>query len=60
MFQEAMAHNKYIRISSMFKLMSEVVKLPCIIPTKIYGTNVHSIENLNSVIYGTKCELKNN
>lgn len=44
----------------MFKLMSEVVKLPCIIPTKIYGTNVHSIENLNSVIYGTKCELKNN
>lgn len=49
MFQEAMAHNKYIRISSIFKFMYEIVKLPCTFPTKIYGTNVHSIEKSSAL-----------
>lgn len=38
--------------------MYEIVKLPCTIPTKIYGTNVHSIENLSSALNGTELENK--
>lgn len=39
--------------------MYEIVKLPCTIPTKIYGTNVHSIENLDFAFKGTEHELGN-
>lgn len=57
MFQEAMAHNKYIRISSRDKFMYEIVKLPCTIPIKIYGSIVHFIKNIEFALNGTEFEF---
>lgn len=58
LFQEAMAHNnKYIRILSRVKFMYEIVKLPCTIPIKIYGTIVHSIKNIEFALNGTEFEF---